>query len=201
MDFRKLSDASLVDFAQNITVKAFTDPASYGLQASQVSALDGGDDLDNAIQNALQARTDSLEKTELKNTSRQSLIDTLAQIKTQMRASDATADKFLDLGFDAYDLIASPIIPVAPTDLTATGDSTRQNYLKWQGNNKSGTVTYIIEVRSGDEGVWTFVDAVKAQRFTHQNVIPGQYYEYRVKAKSAKFVSAHSNTAVVYGMS
>jgi hypothetical protein len=37
-------------------------------------------------------------------------------------------------------------------------------------------------------------------RFAELDVTPGQYYEYKVRARAAKNVSLFSNSAVVYGI-
>lgn len=43
------------------------------------------------------------------------------------------------------------------------------------------------------------VDSVKTGKFTDEGVTPGQYDEYKVRAKASKTISQFSNSAVVYG--
>ena len=50
------------------------------------------------------------------------------------------------------------------------------------GNNKSGTVTYEVWGREGDEGPWGLQIQTRKQNFSDHGITPGQYYEYKVRA-------------------
>ena len=200
MDFRKLSNADLVDFAQNVAGQApnvngtaIPAPLLASLAASTVT-------LQDSVQNAIISLTESLSRTEQKRAARQASIDLLAQTKTTMRANENPKEDFELLGFGALDNSRTPIMPQPPTELVAWGDSTNRNYLKFKGNNKSGSVVYVIEYLAGDTMPFTFLAQTKSRKYTHINVTPGQLYNYRVRAEAANGdVSAWSNTAVVYG--
>jgi hypothetical protein len=199
MDFRKLSDADLKDFAENVLAKAPTfngtelAPSLTADLTSFTVSFQGG------VQAAIASRTQSLADTQVKYAQRQLLENQLAQIKMTMRAAGNPPEDFEAAGFGALDETKTRIIPNAPSDLVVTGDSSNQNYLRWQGNNPSGTVSFVIERRIGDDGDWTYVSVTKRRNFTHQGVQAGQYSEYRVKAVSATEESAYSNSAVIYG--
>ncbi len=199
MDFRKESDSELVDFTQNLIVQASNmtgtviPPALLTTLTAQVGALT------NAIDDGLASFTSAQAATQTKLINRKAVIDTLAQIKQTMRANKNPKPDFELTGFGALDFDATPITANAPTDLVATGDSTRQNYLRFKGNNRSGSVIYVIEYLAGDTMEFTFLAAIKSQKFTHSDVTPGQVYNYRVRAEAATNNSAWSNTAVVYG--
>lgn len=199
MDFRKLPDADLVDFAQNVVAKV-PDMVGTAIPAPLVAAASTeSGSLSDAIQASLAGFTTSTALTALKNQDRADLIDKLSQIKATLRANLNPDSDFELLGFGKLDREPSLINAQSPTNLVATGDSTNRNYLRWKGNNRSGSVNYIIEYTAGDTMQWTFLAATKSQKFTHDGVTPGQVYQYRVKAQSAKTESAYSNTAVVYG--
>lgn len=199
MDFRKLSDADLVNFTENLSVQAPT-VAGTVIPAALLTSVDSAkDSLSISTDASLNAISESQSVTETKNLNRNTLIAKLAQIKQTMRANQNPKSDFELLGFGALDFEPTPINAQAPSSLVATGDSTNRNYLRWKGNNKSGSVVYVIEFTAGDTQSFSYLANTKSQKFTHTNVTPGQVYQYRVKAQAAKTESAWSNTAVVYG--
>ena len=200
MDYRKLSDADLADFAQNVQANAAA-LTGTAVAAGNLTALGTAtDDLIDAVQGAILTRANAQAATEVKTQKRKDVEEMLSTIKMSLRANGNPKEDFEFLGFGALDDTKTRIIPSAPTALVVSGDSSNQNYLRWQGNNESGSVSYVIERRVGDTGAWTYVAVTKRQNFTHQGVTAGQYSEYRVKAISATAESAYSNTAVIYGV-
>ena len=197
-DFRKLSDADLVDFCENLAAQA---PALSGalVPAPMLLTLTTNQArLETSIQQQLLNDSSALSATEIKNADRAETEAALATIKMQMRANGNPPSDFEMLGFGALDTATTPIDPNDPTDLVARGDSTNQNFLRWKGNNRSGSVIYIVEQRVGNAQEYTFLAAVTAQKYVHQGVSPGTPYRYRVKAQAATKDSAWSNTATVY---
>jgi hypothetical protein len=62
-------------------------------------------------------------------------------------------------------------------------------------------VTYVIEAKIGDTAPYVMVGITSAQKWRHEGVERGQFYQYRVRAQSARGqVSDWSNEAVCYGM-
>ena len=128
------------------------------------------------------------------------VVKLLSELKFSMRGVDATNDQYDSLGFNSPDTARSEIIPVTPSGLSATGFSNGRNQLAWIGNNPSGSVVYAIEVKIGDTAPYILLATATAQKYTHENVTPGQFYQYRVRAQAARgLVSGWSNEAVVYG--
>jgi len=96
--------------------------------------------------------------------------------------------------------VRSIYTPVTPSDLAATGYSNGTNQLSYRGNNPSGTVTYAIEVKIGDTAPFVLLATTTTQKYKHEGVTPGQFYQYRVRAQASRNnVSDWSNEAVVYG--
>jgi len=101
-------------------------------------------------------------------------------------------------GLPIRDTVPTPVIPVAPTELTAKGFDTGVNSLKWKSGGNLRGVTYIIEYRVGTTDPFQFLDTTTRTTYDHTGRTPGQRVEYRVKAKRTTHESAYSNTAVVY---
>jgi hypothetical protein len=60
---------------------------------------------------------------------------------------------------------------------------------------------YEIWRRQGDEGPGMMHMLSTKQKFEdNKGVVPGQYYEYKVRAAAAQTESNFSNSAVVYGV-
>ena len=118
-----------------------------------------------------------------------------------MRGVDAPAVDYEALGLDAPDTVRSVVQPVTPTDLVGIRFSDHTNQLTWRGNNPSGSVTYVIEAKIGDTAPYIIVGTCSAQKFKHLNVTPGEFYEYRVYAQTARQIrSEYSNVVVLYGI-
>ncbi len=53
----------------------------------------------------------------------------------------------------------------------------------------------------GDTAPYVIVGTCNAQKFKHTNITPGQFYEYRIYAQSARgYRSEYSNVVVIYGI-
>lgn len=120
--------------------------------------------------------------------------------RDNLRASNAPAKQFEVCGFDFADTARSTYVAQTPSDLAVEGFSNGVNQGKFKGNNKSSAVLYEVWRREGDDGDWGLCTAVKRPKFTDEGVTPGQYYEYKVRARASKNVSLFSNSAVVYGL-
>ena len=150
--------------------------------------------------NATEARSASIAATQLAVDAQEVVLKLLAELRFTMRGVDTPADQYDALGLDAPDTVRSIVMPFTPTDLSATGFSNHTNRLTFKGNNKSGTVTYVIEAKIGDTAPFVLVGTTTNQKFTHENVTPGEYYLYHVRAQSGRnMTSQWSNEAVVYG--
>ena len=204
MNFRKLSDKDLADFAANVlTLLGGTQLKAIdtSVRTKLVTAL-GTLPVDLSSQSATAGVAEATRKAAIstKNTMRFEVEGILAQVKSALRAGVAPKDQYDLCGFDLRSPVFGPYVPADPTELSAFGYSNAVNVVKWKGNNRSGSVAYEVWRRQGDTGTWALLATTKKQTFTDAPVTPGQYYEYKTRALAAKSVSHFSNSAVVYGV-
>jgi hypothetical protein len=149
---------------------------------------------------AVEARAAAADATSVAQQAAETVIKLLSELKFAMRGVDATPDQYDALGFTPPDTTRTPVTPATPTNLGATGFSNGINSLTWIGNNPSGSVVYAIEVKIGDTAPYVLLATTTVQRYKHENVTPGQFYQYRVRAQAARNLNSDwSNEAVVYG--
>lgn len=203
MNFRRLTEAELADFAQNVNTL---------LGGTLLTAIDTNvrADLAAAIGTlpatlATQAAAASVAEAERKasvsqrNTSRSQVRSLMSQVRDALKAGLAPKDQYDLCGFD-FPTLRSTYEAVDPTKLSAFGYSNGVNVVRFSGNNKPGQVIYEVWRRHGDTAAWALHATTKKQSYTDTGVTPGQYYEYKVWAVAAKSVSNFSNSGVVYGV-
>jgi hypothetical protein len=126
------------------------------------------------------------------------MINLLSAGKFAMRGVNATPDQYAAVGFTPPSG-PSAVTPETPTDLSAAGQSNSVTKLRFKGNNIPGSVAYILEATRGVEVGWFIIGTTGKQSFKHEDVVPGQGYQYRVRAQAASGkTSEWSNTAAVY---
>jgi len=203
MNFRRLSDKELADFAANVlTLLGGTQLKSIDstLRTRLVSSLGTlPTDLSTKSATAGVAEAGRMAAVSAKNSTREQVIAGMSQVKNALLVSLASKDQYDLCGFDFREPVIGPYVPQPPTDLSAFGYSNGVNVTKFKGNNRSGSVVYEIWRRQGDTGAWGLLATTKKQSFTDAPVTPGQFYEYRARATAARSVSHYSNSAVVYG--
>lgn len=205
MNFRRLSDNDLADFAENVkTLLSGTEISAIDTvtRASLVTAISTlPEDLDQLVLMAMTAEGERKAVVSTKNTARESLISIMAQVRNALVAGLAKKEQFDLCGFDYREKAQGTYAAQDPTELSAFGYSNGVNTLKFKGNNRSGSVVYEIWRREGETGTWAVLSTAKKQSFTDTPVVPGQLYEYKVRATAARSVSNFSNSAVIYGVS
>jgi len=204
MNFRRLSDKELADFAANVAsqlggteIKAINAAVRTALLAEI-----GTSPADLSTQSA-SASTAVAEKTaavSTKNATREQLEALMSQIKDALLAGRAPKEQYDLCGFDFRSPAAGPYTAQDPSELSATGFSNGVNRIKFKGNNRVNSVAFEIWRRQGDAGAWMLLATTTKQAFTDAPVTPGQLYEYKVRAKAAKTISHFSNSSVVYGV-
>lgn len=161
-----------------------TKPAELSAQTAAAEAID------NEKQAAYSAR----------DMTHSEVAEWVRRVRDLLRAVRAD-DTQLDLaGFITPTRRKNAYTAADPTDVAAVGFSNGINEVRYVGNNRHGLVVYEIWRRTGREGEWQKHDLTRKQRYLDRGVIPGQYYEYRVRAVAAQNVSGFSNTTVVYGV-
>jgi len=202
MDYRRLTDADLVDFAKNV---------------EQQLIGHNVDGIDNALADSLAATLTTLnppfetviESSVTQTASKQSVIADKQGMRDELMAKLATVRNYLvaaESPKKAYEVCGftfprtrSTVIAYDPSDLAGEGRSNGVNYLKWNGNNKTGSVVYEIWRRYGDGLPFQLHGTTKKQTYQDYPVQPGGEYTYKVRAVAATNTSNFSNTALIYG--
>jgi len=204
MKFRQLPDKDLADFAANVlTLLGGTQLKAIDttVRTKLVTALGTlPDDLSTQSASASVAETERKAAVSTKNTTRFQVEALMSQVKNSLVAGVAPKEQYDLCGFDLRSPGVGAYVPQDPTELSAVGFSNAVNVIKWKGNNRSGSVVYELWRRQGDTGAWALLATTKKQTFTDTPVTPGQYYEYKTRARAARSVSHYSNAAVVYGV-
>jgi hypothetical protein len=201
MNFRKIPDAHLADFAANVlTLLGGTQLASIPTATrTALTAAFGNLPGDLGTQTADAATAEAARKSVVsqKNGTREQLTALLAQVRDSLKAGLAPKAEYDLCGFSFAETAQGPYVANDPTEMSAFGYSNGVNKVVFKGNNPTGRVTYEIWRRQGDEGLWQIHATTKKQSFTDTPVTPGQYYEYKVRAVAPKSVSNFSNSAVL----
>jgi hypothetical protein len=203
MTYRDLSDPALVDFGKNVhqqvaahKVSTFSNALADALAAALAPV---NTNFETSIEAAVVATAAKEAAVATKDADRVIEENGLSDVLLHLASTHATKADYELLGFPYPKKSASPVVAQDPTNLTAVGTSNGVNTLEFEGNNKSGDVTYEIWRRQGDEGAWGIIGTTRKQVYEDKPVTPGQYYEYKVRAIAAKTTSNYSNSAVVYG--
>lgn len=204
MNFRRLNEQQLADFAANVSTLLggaslpSIDPA---VRTDLVAAI-GTKPADLATQAASAAVAETTRKAAVstKNKTRTDVVALMSQVRDALKAGLGPKTEYDLCGFDFPLAPSTGYEAQDPTDLSAYGFSNGINKIRWVGNNKPGLVVYEIWRRHGDTAPWSLHGTSKKQSFTDTPVSPGQYYEYKVRAAAAKSTSNFSNSAVVYGV-
>lgn len=202
MNFRDLSDTDLMSFALAVEtglsghkVTAFDNALADELAAA-IAAINAA--YQTSIKNAFVAETVKQAAMAAKRDDREREEAQLSLILSFLKANRAPAGDYEMLGFKAPRPAASRYIARDPDELAAVGASNGVNMLRFKGNNTPGRVKYQIWRRDGLEGEWALIDFSSQQRYVDDPVVPGQRYEYKIRAQAARSISNFSNMAVVY---
>jgi len=194
----------LIDWTTNAATGVANGKVAGFLAAQNTSISDALTDANAVLAaanlNAVEARSASMEATQLAQDAAFEVQRLIQDLKYGMKSVESPASDYDAIGFDPPAEIRSIIMPATPTELAATGFSNGVNALTFAGNNEPGQVTYVIEAKIGDTAPYVMVGTTRKQAFRHQGVIPGQFYQYHVRAQASRgLVSDWSNEAVVYG--
>lgn len=205
MNPRDLNRAELVDFTTN-TATGLANGKVGGFSAAQNTALsdamtDANAELAAARLNYVEARAAALEAFDVLDAKHKTVLDLHTDVRLLMAGSNSLNSEYEALGYDAPDTTRTAVVPNRPTDLVVTAYLPGVNTGKFKGNNKSQSVTYVVECKIGDTAPFVIVVTTTSQKFRHEGIVAGQFYEYRVRAQSARgVVSDWSNHFVVYGI-
>jgi hypothetical protein len=204
MDVTKLPDRELADFTANlVSLLSGTDLASIDSHVRADLVADfGTKPADLGTQTAAAAAADNEKQSAFstKDETRAELITLSRRTRDFLKAAIAPKKEFDLAGFDFPGPRSNTYVAQNPSNMAAVGFSNGVNTGQFRGNNKAGMVTYEVWRREGDEGKWHIQILTTRQSFKDEGITPGQYYEYRVRARAARTVSDFSNPTVVYGV-
>jgi len=195
--------ADLAVFGQHAAT-AVADGIVTGLLAQQINSIsaaiaEASAELAAAEQAQVEARAAALEATRIAQVKRVYLLGLLQNLKYMMKALNSMDVEFAGIGFDPPVRERRIVPPQTPNELAASGYSNGVNTLTFAGNNVPNSVIYIIEAKTARDGPYSIIGTSRRQSFKHIGVIPGQLYQYRVRAQATRgMVSDWSNEAVVY---
>ena len=203
MNFRSLPALGLADFADNVgTLLAGTQLAAIDSNVRTDLATAVGtlpDTLATQAANVETAKAAAKAAVSERNATIKQIYALMAQVRDALQAGIAPQEQYDLAGFEGPPIRSGSFIPSDPTNLAVVGASNGVNTGQFKGNNRTGRVQYEIWRREGDTGGWGMLMSTSKQKFQDTPVRPGQYYEYKVRARAAKAISNFSNSSVVYG--
>lgn len=204
MNIAKLTDSELADLTANL-VDLLTGTELSAIEShlrAELVAAFGTKPADFSSELVAQAVADdeSQAATSTKDKSREELLFLTRRTLYALKAGGAPKSQFDLARFDYPAPRSKEYVAQTPTDVAAVGFSNGINTGRFNGNNRGSLVMYEVWRREGDDGGWKLHILTKTQSFKDEGVTPGQYYEYRVRARAAQNVSDYSNSTVVYGV-
>lgn len=191
-------DAQFRSWADNFAMKAGENESELGLTPEQVAdLLDAAADYYTAYQENQRLKSAYQGSTATKREAR-SRIESLTRSigKVILVDESISLDLKAELGMHVVKAPVSQVQP--PTQLAACPQAEGVNCMKWSRNGNSVHTVFIIEARTGDSSVWSYVGATTKLKFNHLNQIPGQMMSYRVHSQRGDQASPPSNQATVY---
>lgn len=204
MDISKLSDSELADHVSNLVdLLGGTELAAIDshVRADLVTAFGTlPADFISGISAAAVAEDERKAAVSAKDQTRTELIFLARRTHFALKAGAAPKKQFDLARFSFPAPGVGEYVAQNPTEMSAVGFSNGVNTGSFKGNNKPNSVVYEIWRREGDDGGWHIHLITSKQEFKDVGITPGQYYEYRVRAKAKKNTSDFSNSTVVYGV-
>ena len=198
-----MTRAELADFARNAATKIAAGKVG-GLLPEQAAAFSSGldthaDELAAVDAEIVALRTALMAATARGRQIKKRTLRRIQGLKYTMRSVHSKASEFDAVGLDAPAQRRRMVEPRVPGGLSAAGFSNGVNLLRFTGNNLPNLVRYIVEAKNEPGADYAIIGVTKAQKFKHENVVPGVAYQYRVYAQTTRGrVSDCSNEAVVY---
>jgi hypothetical protein len=201
MSYRERNDAELANSVRSLinSLSAHKvtclDNALADTLAAQLASLNTAFEADIEESATITAR--KLEVNSRKRDRRAQIINSLSTVQRYLDAAHGSAANYERCGF-SFRRKWTSVVAKQPDNLSAVGDWTRGNKLKFDGNNTRGSVIYEVSRSEGRSGNWSFAGSTKKQSFTDKTAVPGQCYQYRVRAVAPRSTSDYSNEAIVY---
>ncbi len=198
-NFRNLNDSVLVTRLNTMISTIIENPADYGLDGSEVEAMQTTKDLFNVkIETAQQVDAAKLGAYADKDATRATLLDEVSSIVKRIYSTPSVDDKLLETaGLAPRPGRPQYTIPNAVSDFSAAVKGPDSILLKWRPNGNISSTRYLIEVQV-DGGSWSLLTSVTAGRFVHSGIDPGVMMSYRVYAMRGTRKGPYSTIASVW---
>jgi hypothetical protein len=171
-------------------------PAQNAELAAALSAY--AEDLEASDGKAVEDKAASIASNQVADAAKESVAKKMSAIKFIMRGLGASQTEYAALGFTPPAETRRTITPQTPSGLAAYGKDGKA-LLQFIGNNAPGSVNYLIYEWDNLTACWVLLGVTTKQSFTHENVPPGEYHLYMVRARASNgTLSADSNRAPVY---
>ncbi len=201
MDYTRLTDSELAEFAGNAATKLAEHSVTCfdAATADELAAKIGtkGDALAADLEEIVRLRTMIQSINARKAERRAEIRHELSLLKYALRAWRGSASDHKLLGL-TYRKKWTNVTANDPTGLVVNGQSNGVNVIRFKGNNKPHRVVYHLWRRDSKAGKWQLIGQTTKQTYEDNPVTPGQHYEYKVMAVGSKTKSGWSNAGVVY---
>ena len=198
-NFQQRSDPALLQVANQAHTTITGDPIGYGIQASQLTALNTAKTtLDTTIDGYTAARAALAAAAEARDAARADTITALSNIgATIYNYSPVTNEMIAAAGYAVRDSSPSIVIPTEIANLVAVPNANGSALIKWSRNGNPYSVQFSVEWRT-EEGEWQWLASPTRTRVTVAGVTPGVTRYFRVTAIRGDLSSFPSEQVVVY---
>ncbi|HRI43800.1 MAG TPA: fibronectin type III domain-containing protein [Fimbriimonadaceae bacterium] len=198
-NFASRSDSALLQVANQAYTTINDDPIGYGVQAGQLTALNGGRTaLEASIDGLTAAKAALAAATQARNAARATTLDALGSLgATIYNAPGVTNEMLAAAGYAIHDSTKTPVLPVTVSNVVAVPYSNGTVQLKWSRNGNPYGVQFAVEVRTAD-GEWEWVSSPTRTRITLTGITPGVTRYCRVIAFKNGIYAIPSEPVVVY---
>lgn len=193
-------DLDFVEWLDNFLSLTSVSPGTVGLTAGEITQITNArDDFRGTLTDLNAARSALESASTAKDTSRATTEALVRQVVRKVQVtSSVTAATRASLRINVRDSTPTTSQPVAPSQLTVTGDANGSHRLVWSRNGNTVGAQFVIEARIGGSTEWSQVDVVTTIKYVHHNQKPGVPVIYRVRARRRRELSEPSNEAGLY---
>jgi hypothetical protein len=131
----------------------------------------------------------------IRNGTGTSLLGDVRQFRDVLKANLVSRAVFELCGLDYPWEPRSPYTAQDPTNLSIANIFSDAVRGRFRGNNRNGSVSYVVHRRVGMDGPWLSWITTSKQSFRDEDVEPGQRYHYKVRAVASSNTSNFSNEA------
>lgn len=199
-EFRLLNSIILGQKASFIATTVSAAPGSFGLSATEATAMSDASDLYATTLLDFQAAQAALDAAKAaRDTQREAMLDTFcAYLKIMYATPSVTDESIASLTLAIRDETRTPVVPTTPVDLLATPFADGTVTVSWKRNGNPYGVVFTVETAEADATHWTVLGNTTKARETYSGFVPGVPRWFRVTASKNGIVSDPSFLAGIY---